>query len=324
MVNLNYNHLHYFWVVATLGSIARAARSLHVTPQTISGQLRTLEDRLGAALFERVGRKLALTETGKIVHAYADPMFSLGRELGDALEQRAPRRPGPLSVGVATGLEKSIACRMLRAAMHASISTRVVCHEARSEVLAAALLAREIDLAVTDAAIQGADEGGVRSHLIGQSTLTFFGPAQLAERYQPLFPSGLHGAPLVLPARSSTAARALAAWFRREQIAPSIIAEVDSPDLAVAMSESYGALLVLPTIMADDVERRYRVSAIGEAPPVVQPFYIVSADSTRRQDAILAVVERAREEFRAAPLAASGAGRSPDSWRARCALPRSA
>ena len=59
VVNLNYNHLHYFWVVASVGSIAKAARSLHVTPQTISGQLRTLEDRLGSALFERVGRKLA-------------------------------------------------------------------------------------------------------------------------------------------------------------------------------------------------------------------------------------------------------------------------
>lgn len=324
MVNLNYNHLHYFWVVATVGSIARAARSLHVTPQTISGQIRTLEDRLGSPLFERVGRKLALTETGKIVHSYADPMFSLGLELGEVLEQRAPARVGPLSVGVALGLEKSIAGRMLRPAMEASISTRVLCHEARSEVLMAALLAREIDLAVTDAVLPSAQPGGVRSHLVGQSTMTFFGPAPLVERYQPLFPAGLHGAPLVMPARSSTAAKSLAEWFRREQIAPSIVAEVDSPDLASAMCESYGALLVLPTIAADEVERRYRVAAIGEAPRVVQQFYVVSADAARRPASVLAVVEGAREAFRTVPAAQSSAGSAPEAWRARRSLIRSA
>lgn len=324
MVNLNYNHLHYFWVVASVGSIAKAARSLHVTPQTISGQLRTLEDRLGSALFERVGRKLALTETGKIVHAYADPMFSLGRELGDVLEQRAPRRPGPLTVGVATGLDKSLAYRLLRPAMDASISTRMLCHEARAEVLVAALLAREIDLAVTDAAQPSADSGGVRSHLIGQSPMTFFGPPSLAERYKAQFPRSLSGAPVVMPARSSAVSKALAAWFRREQIAPAIVAEVDSPDLASVVCESYGALFALPTIVADDVGRRYGMTEVGEASRVLEQLYILSADSTRRPDTILAVVEGAREEFRAALADGANPARVPDSWRVRRVLPQSA
>lgn len=322
VVNLNYNHLHYFWVVATTGSIARAARSLHVTPQTISGQIRTLEDRLGSALFERVGRKLALTETGKIVHAYADPMFSLSLELAEVLERRAPRRPGPLTVGVATGLEKGIVCRLLKPAMDPSISTRMLCHEARAEVLVQALLAREIDLAVTDGAQPGADSGGVRSHLIGHTTMTFFGAAPLAERYKAQFPRSLSGAPLVMPARGSAAAKALSAWFRREQIAPTIVAEVDSPDLASVVCESCGALLVLPTIAAADVERRYRMTAVGEAVRVLEQFYILCADSARRPDSILAVVEGAREEFRAALAGADS--RAADSWRLRWALPRSA
>lgn len=305
MVNLNYNHLHYFWVVATLGSIARAARLLHVTPQTISGQLRALEERLGAALFARAGKKLTLTETGKIVHSYADPMFSLGRELGEVLERRAPPRAGPLSVGVATGVEKSITCRILCSALDASVSTRIVCHEARGEVLTSALAAGEIDLAVTDVAVHGAEAGGVRSHLLGQSALTFFAPAPLAERLGPQFPATLSGAPLVIPARSSAVAKALTDWFRRERLVPSIVAEIDDTDLAAALCGRHGALLALPTIAAADVERRHGLVAVGEAARVVQHFYIVSADSSRRQESILAVVERAREAFRAEP----GAGR---------------
>jgi len=251
-------------------------------------------------------------------------MFSLGLELGDVLEQRTPPRAGPLSVGVATGIEKSIACRLLRSAMDASISTRMICHEARNEVLLSALLAREIDLAITDGVAQSAHSVGVRSHFVGQSTVTFFGPAPLAERYQPQFPASLDGAPLVMPARTSPVAKALVEWFRRERIAPSIVAEIESPDLAGTVCELSGALLVLPTMVAHDIERRYRVSAVGEVSRVVQNFYMICAEPARRQQSVLSVVESAREEFRTTFAAASGAGVASDSRRVRCALPRSA
>ena len=83
---LNYNHLHYFWVVATEGSVTKAAELLHVTPQTISGQLRSLEERLGAPLFRKAGRRMELTETGQVALSYADPMFELGTEMRRVLK----------------------------------------------------------------------------------------------------------------------------------------------------------------------------------------------------------------------------------------------
>jgi LysR family transcriptional activator of nhaA len=250
-------------------------------------------------------------------------MFSLGLELRGVLEERVPRRAAPLSVGVATGVDRSIACRVLHLAMDDSISTRMLCHEARNEVLISALLAREIDLAVTDAALPS-HSTGVRSHLVGQSTVTLFGPAALAERYRPRFPANLEGARLVMPARTSAVAKALAEWFRRERISVSVVAEIDGPDLASAMCETYGALLVLPTMTASDVERRYGLSAVGEVCRVVQHFHVVSADPARRQENILAIVERAREEFRATAVAGGAVQQVPD-WRpVRCARTRSA
>ena len=84
---VNYKHLHYFWVVAKEGGIARASERLHLTPQTISGQLSLLENHLGISLFSRVGRNLALTETGRLVLSYADEIFSLGGELEELVHQ---------------------------------------------------------------------------------------------------------------------------------------------------------------------------------------------------------------------------------------------
>ena len=62
---VNYKHLHYFWVVAKEGGVARASERLYLTPQTISGQLTLLEEYLGISLFSRVGRNLEITETGR-------------------------------------------------------------------------------------------------------------------------------------------------------------------------------------------------------------------------------------------------------------------
>ena len=66
MRGTSYNHLYYFWMVAREGGVARAAEVLHLTPQTISSQLRVLEDSLGERLFRRSGRILVLTETGRL------------------------------------------------------------------------------------------------------------------------------------------------------------------------------------------------------------------------------------------------------------------
>lgn len=72
MASLNFKHLRYFWMVAKSGSIAGASKHLHLTPQSISGQLGELEASLGVELFRRVGRGLELTETGRRIFSYAD------------------------------------------------------------------------------------------------------------------------------------------------------------------------------------------------------------------------------------------------------------
>jgi LysR family transcriptional activator of nhaA len=84
-MNINYKHLNYFRVVARSGSITQASRILHITPQTISGQISLLEDSIGAKLFEKQGRHLVLTNKGKVVFKYADQLFSIGEELGEYL-----------------------------------------------------------------------------------------------------------------------------------------------------------------------------------------------------------------------------------------------
>ncbi|TNF35514.1 MAG: LysR family transcriptional regulator, partial [Gammaproteobacteria bacterium] len=93
MAMINYKHLHYFWMVAKQGGIARASENMHITPQTISAQVSLLEDSLGEALFTKTGRNLELTDTGRLVLSYADEIFSLGSELEEIVRNQPAGRP---------------------------------------------------------------------------------------------------------------------------------------------------------------------------------------------------------------------------------------
>src|SRR5512141_1521355 len=95
---LNYHHLLYFWTIAKEGSVTKASAQLRLAQPTLSAQLRALEESLGERLFIRAGRRLELTDTGRMAYRYADEIFSLGREFLDAVKDRPTGRPMQCSV----------------------------------------------------------------------------------------------------------------------------------------------------------------------------------------------------------------------------------
>jgi LysR family transcriptional activator of nhaA len=111
MAQLNLKHLRYFWTVASHGSIARASEVLHLTPQTISGQLRELEEQIGAKLFSKSGRNLVLTDTGRVTFSYAEEIFRISDELQDTLAGRTPGGGLTLHVGIAMVVPKLLTHR---------------------------------------------------------------------------------------------------------------------------------------------------------------------------------------------------------------------
>jgi len=147
---LNYKHLHYFWAVAKAGSVTRASERLHLTPQTISGQLSLFEEVLGEALFNRSGRQFELTETGRMVLSYADEIFSLGQELEETLHHRPTDRPLQFRVGVTDAVPKAVAYQLLEPAMQTVQPPRIICREGKVAALLAELAVHRLDIVIAD------------------------------------------------------------------------------------------------------------------------------------------------------------------------------
>ena len=292
---LNTKHLHYFWVVAKAGSIARASERLHLTPQTISGQLSLLETHLGAALFSRAGRGLQLTETGRLVLSYADEIFSLTGELEEMVRNLPAGRPLVFKVGVADVVPKSIAYRLLAPALALPEPLRIVCREGDLDTLLAELAVHRVDLVIADGPIPPHVNVRGFNHPLGDCGITFFAAPKLASRLRKNFPASLSGEPLLIPGEMTVVRNRLLQWFDKHHLHPRIVGEFDDSALMKAFGRAGTGVFIAPTPIASEVEEQYGVLTIGQTDEIRDQFYAISVERKISHPAVAVITETARE-----------------------------
>ena len=295
---LNYHHLLYFWMVAREGTIAKAGEKLSLAQPTISGQLRALEEALDQKLFVRSGRYLVLTETGRLVYSYADEIFGIGKELQETLKgKRSTRRRARLMVGVADSLPKLVASAVLVPVWTLDEPMQVICREGAPDRLLVDLALHELDAVLTDAPVPATSRVRVFNHLLGESSVGFFGVSKLAAKYRRRFPRSLDGAPVLLPAQNSAVRRALDDWFETEKLYPDVRGECEDSALLKTFGQAGHGLFPAPTAIAREVCRQYNVVLVGTAGPVVTRYYVISAERRVKHPAVVAITDMARKLF---------------------------
>lgn len=294
---LNYKQLHYFWNVAKAGSITRAAERLHLTPQTISGQLAELERSLGTDLFRRIGRRLELTSAGKLALSHADEIFQIGNELEQSLRSGAGSAEQSFRVGVADAVPKSLAYQLLAPAMALAEPVRLICYEDKLERLFAELAIHQLDLVIADRPLPS--ELGVKgyNHELGRCTVAFYAVPELAARYRPTFPHSLDGAPFLLPGDKVAVQVPLTRWFNEHQIQPHIIGKFDDSALMKAFGKAGAGIFPAPAILSDEIRGQYGVEVIGCAHEVMVRYYAISIERRLTHPAIVAVSEAAKQSL---------------------------
>jgi LysR family transcriptional activator of nhaA len=309
---LNYHHLYYFWAVARTGSIAAASEELRLAPPTISNQLRKLEDSLGEKLLRRSGRRLVLTDMGRIAMRYADEIFSLGREFTNTMKDRPTGRPLHFSVGITDVLPKLVAYKLLEPALRLPVPLKIVCREDRPDHLLADLAIHELDVVLSDAPASPASNVRAFSHLLGECGVSFFAARKLRLR-QERFPKMLEGAPFLVPTDNSAFRRSLDEWLHARDIHPNVIGEFEDFALLRVFAEEGFGIYAAPSV----VERewlRYGFKRIGHTDDIHVRFYAISVERKLQHPAIVAVCEAARQRLGqprirgGTPLVGTGSG----------------
>lgn len=291
---LNYKHLHYFLSVARAGGVVRAAERLHLTPQTLSGQISQFEERLGVALFQRVGRRLELTDAGKLALSYSEEIFQTGAELEDLLKNGAEERFITFRVGIADVVPKFIAYRLLAPVLALPETVRLICQENRLDSLLADLAIHRLDMVLADRPMPPGTEVKGYSHPLGETGVAFMAAPALAARLTGGFPACLDGAPLLLPGRDSALHSTLPRWLNRQEKHANIVGEFDDSALMKAFGEAGAGVFPTPAASVADVVAHYQVVSLGETNEIRERFFLISAERRLTHPAARAVSEQAR------------------------------
>lgn len=294
---MSYRGLRYFWAVARLGTLRRAAAELHVSEPAVSAQIQKLQLGIGVPLFEKKGRRLVLTQAGTMAYEYADQIFRLGDEMVGRLTQGAEGVEERLTVGITPGVPKPLV-QLLLAPVVEDQSMGLVVVEGTPMGLVGDLVTHQVDVVLSDGAIPL--DPGVRSHthLLGSSGISFFASPALAKALESEgFPGDLDHAPWLLPTPGVPLRRALDVWLARHELRPRIAAEFDDSSLLTAFGTAGDGVFPAPTAVESMIVERYQVRVLGRTEEVRESYYTVSMEPTIQHRGVLAIEEVARELF---------------------------
>lgn len=295
MRHLNYTHLLYFWTVAREGTITRASEVLHLTPQTISGQLKLLDEAVGAPLFSRVGRGLVLTETGQVVKQYADEIFMLGAELTQRVKSKQALIPTTLNVGLVNSIPKLVALRILKPALELDEPLRVVCREGELTRLLGELALHHLDLLISDSPIPAGTNVKAYNYPLGDSGINLFAHESIAAQYRAGFPESLDAAPMLLPALDSPLRSNLEDWFDAIRVRPRVLAEFDDSALLKAFGNAALGVFPAPAVITEEVVSMYHSRLVGSVDSIRESYFAISPERKLKHPAVLQITENARK-----------------------------
>lgn len=290
VTNFNFRHLYYFWIVAKEGSITKAADRLGLAIQTVSAQLALLEQSTGKSLFNVQGRRMVLTEAGRIAMRYADQIFLLGEQLQEALARSDIDHTMRLTVGLSDSLPKLISSRLLEAALALPERVKLICYEDQFESLLGELSVHKLDVVLTDRPVPPGTPLRVFSHLLGETEISLFGVPALAAKYRTNFPVSLNGAPMLLPTRNNAIRGRIDFWLESHDLHPDIIGEFDDNALLHTFGRNGRGLFPAPSLLAKDVLEQFNAVPVGAMAQVREQFYAISNERKIKHPAVEAIL----------------------------------
>lgn len=289
-MQVNYRHLHHFWAVAKEGHLTRAAESLHISQSSISKQIRELELRLGHDLFVRDGRTLKLTETGRVVLAYAESIFSLGNEMLAAVTAGEGQSKKRLRIGAVATLSRNFQDNFLRSLL-VMPTVHIQIESGSLEELVQRLGVHKLDVVLSNRAPASGAEDALHVRRVSRQPVCLIGPPQQDGR-EFAFPRDLERVRLLLPGHNSDIRSQFDVLCEELALDLDIFAEVDDMAMLRLLARDSGSVALLPPVVVQDELLSGALEEYCVVPDVYENFYAITAERQFQPALLSELLER--------------------------------
>jgi LysR family transcriptional regulator, transcriptional activator of nhaA len=270
---INFHHLRYFWAVAKDGNLTRTAARLHVAQSALSSQIQQLEGQLGTALFDRDGRRLVLTEAGKIALAYAEDIFTTGNQLVSTFE-RGRQREQVLRIGGVATLSRNFQESLVKPLLEQP-GVRLSLESGGLADLLLRLEDHTLDLVLANRPPGRELQGRLRCRLIARQPVSIVGSGT---RNGFRFPGDILDAPMIVPGRESDIRSAFDALCEQIGVQVRVLAEVDDMAMMRLLARDTHALALVPSVVVRDELREGVLHEHCVVPGLFETFYAITAE----------------------------------------------
>lgn len=273
-MSLNFKHLRYFWAVAHSGNLTRAAEQLFVSQSALSVQIRKLEEWFGHDLFERQGKRLVLTEAGRIALDHADTIFGVGDELVSTLKGAGAEERQVLRVGALATLSRNFQARFFEPLLddeHLSVIVRSG-DQAR---LLTDLENHDIDVVLSNVAPSRSPGREWMIDALAEQSVSLIGnPARAGDAHE--LEALVSEQPLIVPTVENSVRVGFDAWCERKGIRPTLRAEVDDMALIRVLVRANLGLAVIPPIVVRDELASGQLVEFAKLGDLRETFYAIT------------------------------------------------
>ncbi len=291
---LNFHHLFYFWRVAKLGHLTRAAEELHTSQSAVSAQIRQLEERMGESLFVREGRRLVLTDTGQLVLAYADNIFGLGQEMLGRLQGRSAGVTR-LRIGSVATMSRNYQENWIRPAL-ADPAVVLTLESGLLDGLLARLVQHQLDVVLANETVPADPDRPLHCRFLGSQSISLVGPASRWGAQSLRIPEDLDGLDIALPGPRHALRAQFEALCATAGVSPRLRAEVDDMAMLRLIARDSGWLTVLPEVVVQDELQSGLLAVVGHSSALQERFYAITTPHRHRIDMLEALLARAPTE----------------------------
>lgn len=293
-MKLNYHHLYYFWSVARTGHLTRAADALHISQSALSGQIRKLEESLGHDLFIREGRRLKLSEAGRLAFSYAEEIFRQGEELSALFDSGVRPNREVLRIGAVATLSRNFQEGFLQPLLDRE-DLELSLQSSHIDELLRRLSAHRLDLILSNQAVQGSEQNPWRSRLIAKQPVSIIGPSGIQVEGE--FADLVRGRSLIVPGPDNNIRQAFDQLCEYHRLRPNIAAEVDDMAMMRLLTRDTGHFAIMPPVVVRDELRSGALEDYGALPGVFEEFYAISIRRQFQTAALRELLAQPAENF---------------------------